>query len=77
MLPLPCPPPALRTLTLRIDPRRIGYLRFLLEGYDGMALLTTLNAKEGRVMIRYPSAFHDDLTALLDDVAARLSLTHD
>ena len=57
------------TLPLRIDPRRIGYFKFILEGYDGMALVTTINAKEGAIIVRYPSFFHDDLLAIIDDVA--------
>ena len=57
------------TLPLQIDPRRIGYLKFILEGYDGMALVTTINAKEGDIIVRYPSFFHADLLAIIDDVS--------
>lgn len=37
---------------LVIRPERIGWLRFILEGYDGLALLTTLSAGQGLVRIR-------------------------
>lgn len=66
----------LSTLPLQIDPRRIGYLRFILEGYDGMAMMTTINAKEGTVVVRYPSSFHNDLTAIISDVSSLIFLTH-
>jgi hypothetical protein len=64
------------TFTLQIDPKRIGYLKFILEGYDGMALVTTINAKEGAIIIRYPSFFHDDLMAIIGDVAPLILKPH-
>jgi hypothetical protein len=39
------------SLYLRIDPTRISLLRFLLEGYDGLALLSTLDARLGTVTL--------------------------
>ena len=63
-------------LPLRIDPKRIGFLKFILEGYDGMALVTTIDAKAGDVIIRYPSFFHDDLLAIIDDLAAKIFPPH-
>lgn len=57
----------LGALPLRIDPRRIGYLKFILEGYDNMALVTTLNAQEGKIVIRYSQSFHNELLAIIDD----------
>lgn len=35
----------------RIDRRDISFLRFILEGYDGMAVLTTRDAARGIVSI--------------------------
>lgn len=35
----------------RIDPREIAYLRFILEGYDGLAVLTTLDPEAGIVSL--------------------------
>jgi len=61
-------------LYLRIAPRQIHYLKFLLEGYDGMAILSTIDAQSGLVLVRYP--FHSQvvLFELLSDLAADLSL---
>lgn len=67
---------AINTLSLRIDPRRIGYLKFILEGYDGMALVTTINAKEGKVIIRYSSSFHHQLLAIIFDVSPLIFQDH-
>lgn len=35
----------------RIDRRNISFLRFIFEGYDGIALVTTMNAEEGLVRL--------------------------
>lgn len=35
-----------------MDKREIGFLRFLLEAYDGIAALTTLDGERGLVMVR-------------------------
>lgn len=63
----------IETIPLQISPERIGYLKFILEGYDGMALVTTKNAKKGIVIIRYPSFFHDDLLSIIEDVSSRIA----
>lgn len=35
----------------RVERREIAYLRFILEGYDGAAALTTLDAAQGVVRL--------------------------
>lgn len=62
---------SIATLPLQILPERIGYLKFILEGYDGMAVVTTIDNKKGSIVIRYPSSFHDDLLSILEDVSSR------
>lgn len=37
---------------LLIRPEKISWLRFILEGYDGLAVLSTLSAKNGLVRIQ-------------------------
>lgn len=58
-----------RTLLLQIPPHRIGFIKFILEGYDGMSLVSTLDSKSGSIVIRYPLSFHDDLTAIIADLS--------
>ena len=60
-------------LYLRIDPSRIHFLKFLLEGYDGLAVLSTIDVHSGLVLIRYPRCSQDVLFALLSDVAADIA----
>lgn len=59
-------------LRLKISPERIHFLKFILEGYDGLALLSTENAEKGLVEIRYPPESECDLIELLQSIALQL-----
>ena len=52
-------------LRLEITPERIHFLKFILEGYDGLALLSTVDPRQGIVEIRYPPEIKRDLEKLL------------
>jgi hypothetical protein len=52
-------------LRLEITPERIHFLKFILEGYDGLALLSTIDARYGIVEIHYPPESKSDLEELL------------
>ncbi len=58
-------------LELTISPRRIAFFKFILEGYDGLAVLSTLDAGSGRVLLRFPACrqteIHKLVTALLEN----------
>jgi hypothetical protein len=60
------------TLHLKISPARISLLRFLLEGYDGLAVLTTLDRKTGLVRLLFPAARYHELIALLRAISEEL-----
>lgn len=60
------------SLYLFIAPARISLLRFLLEGYDGLALLSTLDSKTGLVRLLFPGPRYMELAAFLNAVAADL-----
>jgi len=59
-------------LRLKISPERIHFLKFILEGYDGLALLSTENAEQGLVEIRYPPEIECDLIELLQSIELQL-----
>ena len=63
----------LEVLTLRIAPDKFHYLKFILEGYDNMAILSSLDSKEGLVIIRYPANLAKDLFALLASIGKIIS----
>jgi hypothetical protein len=59
-------------LQLEISPARIHFLKFILEGYDGLALLTTIDARQGLVEIHYPPETESDLKRLLHSIEPQL-----
>ena len=59
-------------LRLRISPERIHFLKFILEGYDGLALLSTENSGQGLVEIRYPPEIESDLKELLQSIEPQI-----
>jgi hypothetical protein len=56
------------TLYARIPARKIAFLKFVLEGYDGLAVLTTVNRGLGLVSLRYFPACREELVALLESL---------
>jgi hypothetical protein len=59
-------------LQLEISPDRIHFLKFILEGYDGLAILSTLDARLGIVAIRYPPEIENDLKELLYNIGPQI-----
>ena len=59
-------------LRLEIMPERIHFLKFILEGYDGLALLSTVDAGQGIVEIRYPHEIENDLSELLHHIGPQI-----
>ncbi len=64
-------------LYLRISKDKIGYLRFILEGYDGLAQLTTIDAGQGLVRLLFPDSRYAEVISLLDGVATDINVQHD
>jgi hypothetical protein len=59
-------------LRLQINPERIHFLKYILEGYDGLALLSTADARQGIVEIRYPPEIEYDLKQLLQSIEPQI-----
>jgi len=59
-------------LRLEITPERIHFLKFILEGYDGLALLSTVDPGNGIVEIRYPPESKSDLEKLLFQIKPQI-----
>ena len=48
------------TKKLRVKPEEIAYLRFLIEGYEGIGTLTTLDPRGGMVGLSIPGSHQAD-----------------
>ncbi len=63
----------LESLYLKIDSKQFHFLKFILEGYDGIATLSSYDTEMGIIVLRYPETNRRDLIALLSSLAKRLS----
>ncbi len=55
-------------------PGRIHYLKFILEGYDNLAMQSTVDVREGLVELRYPPEVEAEVKALLDSLSPSLGV---
>lgn len=58
---------------LSIRPEQIGWFRFILEGYDGLAILTTLSTEKGLVRIRTLRCGFVETMQLIESLAPNLT----
>lgn len=58
----------------RVDRRDIAYFRFILEAYEGLANLTTLDAGQAIVVVRFPECFTIDVNDLLAALGTEIGL---
>ena len=61
-------------LFYRIYPYEIHYLKFILEAYEGLATLTTLNSRTGLIQLAVPPGRRDSLESLLEALGRELGL---
>jgi Domain of unknown function (DUF4911) len=53
---------------IRVDRREIGFLKFILEAYDGIAVMTTIDARQGIVLLRIAPGCEKEVEAVLRDL---------
>jgi hypothetical protein len=58
----------------RLPRREIGYLRFILESYDGLAFVRTLDPQEALVEIAFPDSRRQDAGSLLSALIEELAM---
>ncbi|MGD8369546.1 MAG: DUF4911 domain-containing protein [Desulfobacterales bacterium] len=61
-------------LHFRMDRRQIAFFRFLLEAYDGLALLRTLDPVEGRVVLYLSESCKEELDDLIRALSGEIRL---
>lgn len=66
------PEDALTTLYLHVDKEQIGYLRHIIEGYDGLAILSTIDSSKGMVKVILPRSRYSEFLPLLDAISPDL-----
>jgi len=52
----------------RVDRKEISFLKFIFEAYDGIAVLTTIDSKQGVVVLYIPPGCEEDVEMILQDL---------
>lgn len=52
----------------RMDRREIAFLKFLLEAYDGIGMISTLDREQGVVLIRTAPGCESEMATLLEEI---------
>jgi len=65
----------IRRFLFRMNPSRVYFLRFVLEGYDNLFVLSTIDRKEGLVEIQYVKSAEDDLCSVLTEIGPFIGLS--
>jgi hypothetical protein len=66
--------PACQTACYRLQPTHIHFLRFVLEGYEGLGLLTTLDPERGVVRLSIAPGCEADLGELMRALASEVPM---
>jgi len=52
----------------RVDRRKIAFLRFIIEAYDGLAILTTLDSEAGLIELQIAPGCVQDVETILENL---------
>ncbi len=62
---------------LRVNRRDIAFLKFILEGYDGLAQLTTVDASVGKLVLMIAPGCEETARMLLCDLKQEMMMEID
>jgi len=65
---------SLACLRIRIAPEQIYFLKFILEAYDNLTIMSTVDRVEGVVELKYPLELEQDVKGVLQSMSRRLGL---
>ncbi len=65
---------SLASSRIRIDPEQIYFLKFILEAYDNLTIMSTVDRMEGLVELKYPPELEQDVLGIVRSMAQRLRL---
>ena len=59
----------------RVERRDLVYLKFILEAYEGMSTLTTVEKTGAIVSLTVPAGFEEEMEQLMEALKSDISLT--
>ncbi|TLN15325.1 DUF4911 domain-containing protein [bacterium] len=66
---------AVTTRYFKVDRSEIGYLRFIIESYEGLATISTMDAKNGIVSLSVPDSFAEEADRLVEALRSEMVIT--
>jgi len=60
---------------VEVKRREISYLKFILEGYDGLVTVTTVDGNSGRVSLTFHPSVLPDVERILETLKQEIVLT--
>jgi len=66
----------LATMRIRINPEQIYFLKFILEAYDNLTIMSTVDRFEGVMELKYPPELEQDVKDVMQSMAQRLKLEY-
>lgn len=58
----------------RVSRHDLAYLKFIVEAYEGLATLSTVERESGTVVVTYSSHFAEDVTNLMDALGTEIAI---
>ncbi|MBE9580504.1 MAG: DUF4911 domain-containing protein [Proteobacteria bacterium] len=58
----------------RIDRREVHYLKFILEGYAGVAVMRTLDSRTGLVVLHVSPGCETEVDMIIDDLKKNMRI---
>ena len=58
----------------RVDRHKIGFLRFILEAYDGIAVFTTIDPFSGMIELQISPGCEEDVEMLLKELKSDIMI---
>ena len=55
--------------------RDLVYMKFILEAYEGLSTMSTIDGKRGIVRVNFPLPFAADMAALMDALAEEIAVS--
>lgn len=68
------PEPAEIARYFRVERHDLAYLKFIVESYEGLAILSTADRETGTVVVSYPSYFAEDMDLLLKALGTEIAM---
>ncbi len=64
------------TILIQIPPREIAFLTFVLESYEGVATMRTVDPKKGIVELMFPPHQKEEIREILRSLGDELSINY-